>query len=167
LRRTADSDIVSVDATMRPETTEEQFREMLRNLIIDRFELKTHVETKPISGYALLVAKNGPRLTESAASQGQDDSPPEPPPHKIGADGWPIPPAHMRGIGFQGMSGERARMLGRTVTMEELAKALSDLLDSKVVDATGLKAKYDIAVMYAGHLGGPRGMTALPQPALP
>jgi len=36
-----------------PETTEAQFREMLGNLIIDRFGLKYHTETKETPGYAL------------------------------------------------------------------------------------------------------------------
>lgn len=57
-------------------------------------------------------------------------------------------------------------MWGRGVTMEEVAN-LGRLLDSKVVDATGLMATYDISVVNAGHLGESQGMTALLQPPVP
>jgi uncharacterized protein (TIGR03435 family) len=69
----------------------------------------------------------------------------------------------MLGFGFQGMPGERARIVGQRQTMEALAKFLAGVLHSRVVDATGLQAKYDIAVSFAGHLGGPNGMQALSQ----
>ena len=41
----------------------EQFLTMLRALLADRFQLKVHSETKEMSVYALVVAKNGPKLT--------------------------------------------------------------------------------------------------------
>ena len=37
---------------------------MLQNLLMDRFALKTHVETKDITGYVLTVAK-APKFNES------------------------------------------------------------------------------------------------------
>ena len=80
---------------------------MLRNLLADRFALKTHVETKEINGYALTVAKGGPKF-----KQAQPDNEPEGSnPHQMGADGFPMPPAHMRGIRIQGMPNERARLV--------------------------------------------------------
>jgi len=160
-----DTEVVSVDATMPPGTTHEQFLEMLRNLIIDRFSLKTHVETKQLGGYILTVAKNGPKLKESVAMPDADDSTPQPRSHEIGPDGFPIPPRRIgSGVLFSAMPGERARMMGERKTMEELAGTLGKLLDAKVVDATGLKAKYDLTLTYAGHLGGPNGVQALLQP---
>jgi uncharacterized protein (TIGR03435 family) len=167
----ADTDTISVDATMPPSTTKQQFLEMLQNLLIDRFDLKTHVETKQITGYVLAVAKSGPKLKESAAppEETPDDAKPEPRSHEIGPDGFTIPPRRIgSGFLFSAMSGERARMMGQQKTMDELAGALGKLLDSKVVDATGLQSKYDIVLTYAGHLGGPNGVQALsqsPEPA--
>jgi uncharacterized protein (TIGR03435 family) len=35
---------------------------MLRSMLAERFQLKVHRETKELSGYALSVAKDGPRL---------------------------------------------------------------------------------------------------------
>ncbi len=44
----------------------EQVRVMLQNLLADRFKLKLHRESKELTIYALVAAKNGPKLTESA-----------------------------------------------------------------------------------------------------
>jgi uncharacterized protein (TIGR03435 family) len=41
--------------------TPAQLRLMLRNLLADRFRLSLHEETKEVSGYALVVAKGGPK----------------------------------------------------------------------------------------------------------
>jgi len=52
-----DTRAVAVDATMLPGTTPEQFQEMLRNLIISRFDLKYHTGMKKVTGYALIVLR--------------------------------------------------------------------------------------------------------------
>jgi uncharacterized protein (TIGR03435 family) len=78
---------------MAPGTTREQFRTMLQNLLIDRFQLATHRETREFPGHALLVAKNGPKFKEPpAASAPQDDGAPDPPLGKPGPDGFFAPP---------------------------------------------------------------------------
>jgi hypothetical protein len=45
--------------------TPEQLSLMLQNLLADRFKLKFHRETREVPGYALVVAKNGPKLKEN------------------------------------------------------------------------------------------------------
>jgi len=45
--------------------TKEQFMMMLQNLLAERFKLTLHRETKELPLYALVVAKNGPKLKES------------------------------------------------------------------------------------------------------
>jgi uncharacterized protein (TIGR03435 family) len=37
---------------------------MLQALLRDRFQLRTHIETQEVSGYSLVVAKGGPKLTK-------------------------------------------------------------------------------------------------------
>jgi uncharacterized protein (TIGR03435 family) len=54
------NDLVQVDATMPPDTTKEQFQEMLRNLIAERFQLKYHDEAKQVTGYALVRLRTAP-----------------------------------------------------------------------------------------------------------
>jgi uncharacterized protein (TIGR03435 family) len=162
----ADSDIVAVDATMPPSTTKEQFRTMLQNLLIDRFALKTHVEKKEIAGYALTVAPDGLKIKEAQP----DNEPPGRFTGKMGADGFPVPPAHLRGIAFLNQPNERARLLAPQTTMSELAKTLGTLVDSTVEDTTGLKGLYNITLTYAGHMGGladatpPSSDPAAPEP---
>ena len=48
-----------------PKATEEQLLQMLQALLIERFNLKFHRETKEVQGYALVVAKNGPKLKDA------------------------------------------------------------------------------------------------------
>lgn len=154
-----DSDIVQLDATMPPDTTKEQFQEMLRNLITERFQLKYHAQTKQVTGYALEVTKNGPKIKESvatAAPPAQDTDAPKPSlqPRQMGPDGFPILPQRVGPTsGFQAIEGDRARMIGQQQTIGDLARSLGLLLKSTVTDETGLKSKYDYTVTYGGGFG--------------
>jgi uncharacterized protein (TIGR03435 family) len=49
-----------------PKATEAQLLDMLRKLLEDRFRLKFHREEHQESGFALVVAKSGPKLRESS-----------------------------------------------------------------------------------------------------
>lgn len=51
-----------VIAKMPPETTRDQLRAMVQNLLQERFRMTAHVETRPRLKYALVVAKGGPKL---------------------------------------------------------------------------------------------------------
>jgi uncharacterized protein (TIGR03435 family) len=62
----ANTQVVSVDATLPPHTTQEEFREMLRTLIVERFQLQYHIDTKETGRYSLVVAKGGPKLKTAA-----------------------------------------------------------------------------------------------------
>jgi bla regulator protein blaR1 len=46
-----------------------QFRQMLRAVLEDRFQLKVHQETKEMSVYALEVEKSGPKLSEHTGTE--------------------------------------------------------------------------------------------------
>ncbi len=158
----ADTDVVTVDATMPTDTTKEQFLQMLRSLLADRFALKTHVETKEIAGYALNVARGGPKVKEAQP----DNEPMGPAPRRDDADGFPVPPAHFRGFANMLGANDHARLVGQA-TMADLANRLGDLLDTAVEDHTALNGTYSISMTYAGHAGGPHGATALLQPPAP
>jgi uncharacterized protein (TIGR03435 family) len=49
--------------------TTEQLREMLRNLLAERFKLKLHRETREMQGYQLLIGKNGHKLRPSSGDE--------------------------------------------------------------------------------------------------
>ena len=49
-----------------PGATRDEVFAMLRNLLMERFKLEIHHEQKPVPVYALVVARNGPKLHPSA-----------------------------------------------------------------------------------------------------
>ena len=160
-----DSERFDIQATMPPETTKEQLRVMLQNLLAERFALKVHHETKELPMYSLVVAKSGPKMKESAPEEapkeGAEPAPLPPPPQpgqiKMGADGFPILPniAGGRGGIFMMMMPNRARLMGNKQTMKDLATRLSDMLSKPVIDMTELTAKYDFTLTYS-----PEGMNS-------
>jgi uncharacterized protein (TIGR03435 family) len=107
----------------------EDVRLMLQTLLADRFQLKLHPETKERPVYALVVAKNGPKLKESAPDKDFSTT----------------------------VAGGRAAQLTMTkATMEQLAIQLSTGgLDRPVVDKTGLAGQYDITLNWIPEYAGP------------
>jgi uncharacterized protein (TIGR03435 family) len=142
------------DITARvPEgATRNQFKLMLQNLLAERFKLAIHMETRDLPVYELVVAKNGPKLKEwvevpaSQATAADTARPPAFTKPKLDKDGYPeLPP----GVpGMMTMNG-RARMYQPNTTIKSLCAMLAGQLARPVRDATGLKAKYDIALYWS------------------
>jgi uncharacterized protein (TIGR03435 family) len=148
-----DTERFDVTATLPPDTTKEQFRVMLQNLLAERFKLTIHRETKELPMYSLVVAKGGPKMKESAdvppPKESDDTPPPLPSQPKIGPDGFPLlPQLAGRGGIFNIMMPGRARMIGQQQTMQDLANRLTNQLSRPVKDETGLQAKYDFTLTY-------------------
>ena len=154
-----DTRAVAIDATMPPGTTPEQFQEMLRNLMISRFELKYHTGTKKVPGYALVVNKSGSKMKESLD---QSNSPIGPPPPPTGRrDGFLTFPASAgRWCVSMDAPGDRARKSCQQQTMHDLAKELGELLKTLVKDETGLTPKYDFTLTYRGSMEPGRTIAA-------
>ena len=162
-----DTERYEINATMPPDTTMEQFRTMLQNLLAERFKLAMHRETKELPMYALVVAKYGPKMKESGdappVKEGDADAPLPPPlpsQPKIGPDGFPVLPAPPAGRGgmFMMMMPGRARLSGEHQTIQDLATRLTSQLGRPVTDATGLKGKYDITLTFSTEgMNGPMG----------
>jgi uncharacterized protein (TIGR03435 family) len=164
------SDQFDVEATLPPQTTREQFRGMLQNLLKTRFNMKIHSETKELPFYSLVVAKNGPKLAESTrtralseAAVDNRDASPSPP--KVGEDGFPILPPPSEGpVGFDALiMRDRARLIGRGQTMQDLAKRLATLLGKPVFDSTSLVPRYDFTLTFSPE-GTDWGEGPLPAP---
>ena len=173
-----DMERFEVNATMPPETTREQFRAMLQNLLAERFQLTIHRETRQLPGYSLVVAKNGPKMTESHPSPAADNSGPAlPTPFaapKIGPDGFPALPASDAGRPglFLMMMPGRARLVGQQQAMLDLANRLTGLMSRPVTDETGLTAKYDFVLTFSpdgmsAPMGAPSGAVGMMIPAPP
>jgi uncharacterized protein (TIGR03435 family) len=139
-------DIVAVTpGEVRP-THNEQMA-MLRNLLTDRFKLTFHREQKVFSVYELEVAKNGPKLKESA-------SPADDPPSLIST-----------------VYPQRIVMPARNATMRDLARLMQRaILDRPVVDKTGLTGRYDFDLEWAPdetQFGGDVPVASADAPSLP
>jgi uncharacterized protein (TIGR03435 family) len=167
-----DTERFDVTATMPPDTTKEQFRVMLQNLLAERFKLTVHMDSKELPMYSLVVMKGGPKMKESAppdpAKQADGDTPPPPLPNgppKMGPDGFPVIPGLAgRGGVFMMMMPGRARLMAQQATVKDLADRLTQQLGKPVTDATELTAKYDFTLTFSpeGLSGGPLGPVGPP-----
>ncbi len=146
---------LTVDATMPPDTTKEQLRVMLQNLLAERFKLAIHREARDLPKYSLTVAKNGPKMKESAEYHPpKDGAPPLPPGGRRteSYDMYGFPPVQMPAQGgtWSWLINGRCRLGGERATMQDLVNELmKSHLRSLVTDDTGLKAKYDFTLTYS------------------
>jgi bla regulator protein BlaR1 len=148
-------------------------RAMLLPVLEERFGLKYHHESRELPMYALVVAKGGPKLTESKPGEGM----PGPDGHTA-PPGGPMPPPGGPGLiarpdgppreGGRPVIGEGMRMTPGSIqsrggTTAFLAHALSGMLGRTVVDETGLTGNYDFSLNWTPDegmrnvLGGPQG----------
>jgi uncharacterized protein (TIGR03435 family) len=145
----------TVDATMPPDTTKEQFRVMLQNLLAERFKLTIHREARDLPKYSLTVAKNGPKMKESAEYHAPKDDAPPPPPgirRPESYDMYGFPPVHMppQGGTWSWLINGRCRLGGERATMQDFVNALmKSHLRSLATDDTGLKTKYEFVLTYS------------------
>lgn len=71
--------LVDIQATMPAGAARKQVPELMRSLLIQRFGLRTHVETRTVDGYELVVGKDGIRMKEVEAANDLDKVfPPDP-----------------------------------------------------------------------------------------
>jgi len=129
-----DRSFYTVVATMDASATEDQVRLMLQALMVDRLKIVSHRVTKEFQGYALVVAKGGPKLK---TANGRGEAPPMPEYRR----GTPFAPFEGRIISESAGVGTSA-ILGRGVSTSQLADELSENLGTFVLDRTGLTGKY-------------------------
>src|SRR6266576_756202 len=137
------SDHYDVDAKMDSATAEAlhklsddqnngERRSMLQALLTDRFKLTIHRGTKELPIYALVIAKNGPKLQEAKAG-----------------DTYPNGFKNADGVGKPGMMiFGRGQIPGKGLRLTALAQLLTEELDRTVVDKTGLTGKYDFTLKW-------------------
>jgi uncharacterized protein (TIGR03435 family) len=133
------------DAPKLDKLKAEDRRAMLLPLLVERFNLKYHHETREMPMYTLVVARGGPKLTESKVepAPGPDDPP--------GMAGAPKGPMNVRGK----MMMMPGRIESQGSTLDMLAHSLSPQLGHTVVDKTGLSGKYDYTLQWTPDDAGP------------
>jgi len=148
----------TIRAKVPPGTSREQFREMLRNLLVDRFDLKTHHEVRKMSGYRLVVAKGGTKLIPSPLpapiEPSQAETSPDatfertglPPGVVMGKNGIPrLAPGNTPN---ELVTVEGHFLRARHETAEQLVTRISRDLRSPLIDATGLSGEYDYDLVW-------------------
>lgn len=112
------------------ERPREEFRQMLRALLAERFHLGLHREPREIPVYALVPDKKGVKVRESGPEA--------------------------KGVLLMTRSG---RIVADGVEMKVLAGWFSNAngVERPVVDETGLKGRYDFTLEWTNPLAGPAG----------
>ena len=135
--------------------TKEQVNVMLQNLLVDRFGLATHHETRDLPGYEMVVARNGPKIKESPESPAVAAATPAaggPPSMAISKDKdglLEFPPGTTAlaqlpaGVGI-------TRYSARNQPLSAWTAFLENPLGRPVMDRTGLTGKYDFNLTYTG-----------------
>ena len=151
-----DNAMYEISAKVPPGTTKEQFDEMLRNLVIERFKLAYHFEKKEMQVYDLTVARGGLKMKESppadAAPEARGDSAdaasarPKP---GLQADGYPDVRPPRRGQSSMTMTQGRAKWVVSEGTLERITSMIGVQLGGPVTDSTNLKGKYDFTLSWA------------------
>ncbi len=109
-------------------STADELHVMLVNLLADRMHLRYHVEKRDMQMYALLVSKEGAKLSRRESAAG---------------DTW----VDLHGHNLQ------MKMQGINARMDFLAFRMGgDAVDRPVVDMTGLKGTYDFELNYTREL---------------
>jgi len=117
---------------------------MLQKLLTDRCKLVVHRETKHLPLYALVIAKNGPKLHEAKSG----DTYPN------GFKG----PEGRSGSGMMRMS--PTQLIAQGTPLKLLVAHLSRQLGRPVIDKTGLTGKYDYTLQWAREEGQGGGIRA-------
>jgi len=112
-------------------TTRKQLLTMLQNLLVERFQLKFHQVTKEEQGFALIVAKSGPKLRTSNSEEEK--------------------------LRFIGPNGEElGKPIGKAIRVDARKCSMSKLKDVVAfsgnigpgVDRTGLTGEYDFTLSW-------------------
>ncbi len=137
-----------VAAKIPPKTTEEQFREMLRNLLAKRFQLKVHREARQFPVFDLVIEKNGPKLKESIEEPSAVGLPGGPP--RLDRDGFPVLAPGRAGFVANHGPWPHNHVTAHDQPISALAGFLSGPSPTgrNVIDKTGLTGKYDFTLEY-------------------
>ena len=137
----SESEKYSIDAKADGEPDRKQLMgPMLRALLEERFQLKTHRETEQTAMYALTVAKGGLKVKPMKDGDCSTD-PPVPGPPAAGAK------PTCGSLLMLGSLGRRQLTFGGT-TLAEFARSLAGGMDRYVLDRTGVDGEYILHLEY-------------------
>jgi uncharacterized protein (TIGR03435 family) len=118
-----DSDRFDIEAKCDAPPPDKDLPLMLQSLLADRFQLRLHNETKVASGYALAIARNGPKIQPAEHRECPADG-------KVAAG--------CSGVRFAGSG-----LTAEYVSMPGFVRFLAGMLGASVIDETGLSGAFD------------------------
>ena len=136
---------------------------MLRSLLEDRYQLKTHRETRDLPAYALVAAKSGLKLPppkEGTCVDSPADAPVEWAGGRMAVPGEIQPAKGLCGSASVHLEPAGARMQGGGIAMPELVRMLSLMLGRSVIDKTGFGGRFDLQLDFVADETTP----AMPPP---
>ena len=116
---------------------------MLQTLLVERFKLAFHRESRTVNGYALTLAKGGPKIKPV------EDSEKAPPMPAYMSDRQPFADQWEGRLMITVEDKGTLALTARRVTIHEVAEAMQDTLRTFVADETGLAGKYYLGIEFA------------------
>ena len=126
-----------ISATFPGGATPEQFPELVKNLLRDRFKLQAHLEKRESAVYALEVAPGGLQATRIP-----DDAPSDAPLTITGSGSRDGVSADLGQGAFLEFKNDKFEL--RRVTMQIVAETLGRFVDRPILNLTNLDGRYDI-----------------------
>jgi uncharacterized protein (TIGR03435 family) len=141
-------DTLRFDITAKvPEgATSEDIHSMLRDLLATRFKMAIHRESKELPVYALLIAKNGPKI-KPASTGSTDEEQLAVMKAAEGRDGFPVLSLQAPALIIESRNG-RGRITAKEQSIAKLADLLSGQVGRPVIDRTGLAGNYSFVVYF-------------------
>jgi len=139
-----------IQAKIPAGATQIQFEMMLQNLLIERFGMKVHHETRELQGYEMTVPKGSMRMKTAAVPMVM---PPDVPVGRLplmkDSHGDPQLPAGRNARLVIPLADGRYRFSGRMQTMADIVAMCARELGKPVVDRSGLISVYDFNIDFA------------------
>jgi uncharacterized protein (TIGR03435 family) len=136
------SDDVEKLHNLDPQQRTQMGEAMLQAVLADRFKMKSHEDRLDGSIFALVLAKNGPKLKKAT-------------PGDKYLNGLKLPSGRTTGAGTMTMS--PGRIIAQALSLEDVAKISSGPATGRVVaDKTGLTGEYDFTLTWTPEQSAPQ-----------
>jgi uncharacterized protein (TIGR03435 family) len=133
---TSNADLYDVRAKVPAGSSSAQVQKMAQNLLIERFHLAVHHETRAFLVWELAIAKGGLRMKESTE---QFFNKPD------------YPAVGVNRVAFSRIKGTEYRIAMHGADMKDLVSTLRSFARRMVVDKTGLTGRYDAWLEFDGR----------------
>lgn len=124
--------VLPADGQGAVKLTDEQRTALLRDLLAERFHLQTHLETRTMPVYDLIVSKGGLKMKATSPAEAEPGSHVTDPPRKPNGTSY-VSDGRLQAYGY---------------TMDMIAGQLGAFVGKIVSNRTGLSGKYDFTLEY-------------------